>query len=106
MPERDIEFISDASKWDRWLLEELSLEEGPYPEKEKPTAFSHIRIVETESYGWERLRGEMGEIERLVEKGDEKGLIKSLKVYFPGYRSEVGKASTDYADFRRLKDER
>jgi hypothetical protein len=59
MPERDIEFISDASKWDRWLIEELFLEEGPYPEKEKLTAFSHIRIVETESYGWERLKGEM-----------------------------------------------
>jgi len=28
--------------------EELSLEEGPYPEKEKLTAFSHILIVETE----------------------------------------------------------
>jgi len=40
----------------------------------------------------------MGEIESLVEKGDEKGLIKRLKVYFPGYRSEAGKASTDYAD--------
>lgn len=88
MPERDIEFISDASKWDRWLIEELSLEEGPYPEKEKLTAFSHIRIVETESYGWERLKGEMGELESLVEKQDEKGLIERLKIYFPHYHPE------------------
>jgi len=88
MPERDIGFISDASKWDRWLIEELSLEEGPYPEKEKLTAFSHIRIVETESYGWERLRGEMSELESLVEKQDEKGLIERLKIYFPHYHPE------------------
>ena len=107
VPERDIEFISDASKWDRWLMEELSLEEDPYPDKEKPNAFSHIRIVETESYGWDKLREGMEEIENLLEKGDEEGLIERLKVYFPDYRQwkERGLAqsrSADYADFRRL----
>jgi len=85
-PERDVEFISDPSRWDRWLIEELSLEEDPYPEKEKPTAFSHIRIVETKSYGWDKLREEMEEIENLVEKGDEEELIARLELYFPGYR--------------------
>ena len=86
VPERDVEFISDPSKWDRWLIEELSLEDDPYPEKERPTAFSHIRIVETESYGWDKLKGEVGEIERLFEEGDEEGLIERLEVYFPDYR--------------------
>ena len=86
VPERDVEFISDASKWDRWLIEGLSLEDDPSPEKERPTAFSHIRVVETESYGWDKLKGEVGEIERLFEEGDEVGLIERLKVYFPDYR--------------------
>jgi nucleoside-diphosphate-sugar epimerase len=80
---RDIEFIPDASKWDPWLIEELSMEEGPCPEKKRPTAFSDIQVVETKSYGWDQLRGELDEIEALVEKGDEKGLKERLRVYFP-----------------------
>jgi FlaA1/EpsC-like NDP-sugar epimerase len=90
VPERDVEFISDPSRWDRWLLEELSLGEDPYPEKENPTAFSHIRIVETKSYGWERLREGMEEIENLLEKGDEEGLIERFELYFPDYRKWKG----------------
>ena len=79
VPERDVTFVADPSGWDEWLLEDLTMEEGAWGEKEKATDIDGIWIVDDRSGGADPLRGVMEEVKRLVEEGDEEGMIRRLR---------------------------
>ena len=78
LPERDMTFVEDPSRWDEWLLEDLTLEEGAWGENERATDVDGLWMAKDRPGKADPLRGVMQEVAKLVKQGDEEGIVRLI----------------------------
>ena len=94
LPERDMTFVEDPSRWDEWLLEELTLEDSDWGKHQRATDVDGIWMADDRSAAVDRLREAMEEIrcQRSVAPGEawSVGIDGDRAVLEIRYRSLMG----------------
>jgi len=65
-------FVEDPSRWDEWLLEELTLEDGGWGKHQRATDVDGIWVADR-SAAVDRLREAMEEIRCRISEGKDRG---------------------------------